>query len=69
MKTLTLKVRVLGRGSIKAGREYISLYVVIPSTIANLLKIEKGDILECTIQDINVNGRKVKAVIYFKSQS
>ncbi len=50
-----------------AGRQYASFYVVIPSAYAELLKIRKGDVLECIFQEVEVNGRRVKAVIYFKA--
>ena len=61
-----LKVRVRAIPSRKGGRTYKTLYIVIPSDVAKLLNIKEGDELNMTITDIEVEGTKRKALIYYK---
>ena len=48
------------------GKEYPTYYVNIPAALAKLLRISENEILNCIIMDIEVNGKKVKALVYFK---
>ncbi len=50
----------------KKGGTYKTLYIVIPSDVAKLLNIKEGDELNMTITDIEVEGTKRKALIYYK---
>jgi len=61
-----LKVRVRTSTSRKGGKEYKTLYIVIPSNIAKLLGIKEGDELVMEVMEIEVGGEKKKALVYFK---
>lgn len=61
-----LRVRVRASTSRKGGKEYKTLYIVIPSDIAKLLGIEEGDELNLEIMDIEIGGEKRKALVYYK---
>ena len=61
-----LRVRVRASTSRKGGREYKTLYVVIPSDIAKLLGIEEGDELYLEVTEIEIDGERKKALIYYK---
>lgn len=63
---MSIQVKVTARKSSYKGREYLTYYVNIPSAFAKLLKVRKDDILNCTIADVNINGKTVKALIYYK---
>jgi len=61
-----LRVRVRASTSRKGGKEYKTLYVVIPSDVAKLLGIEEGDELNLTITELEINGVKKRALVYYK---
>jgi len=63
---VTLKVKVQAKVSTKKGKDYKTLYVAIPSSVAELLRINEGDILWVTITTVDVGGQKKQAVAYFK---
>jgi len=63
---VSLQVRVIGRKSSYKGKEYTTFYVNIPSAFAKILKISENDILNCTIIDTEINGKKVRGILYFK---
>ncbi|NPA98028.1 MAG: AbrB/MazE/SpoVT family DNA-binding domain-containing protein [Crenarchaeota archaeon] len=60
------RVKVQAKIIPKAGKTYKSLYVTLPSAFASVLGIKEGDYLEVTITDINVEGKTVRAIAYYK---
>lgn len=62
----TLKVKVQRKKSTKGGKEYESLYIGVPKPYADLLRIKAGEYLSVTIRDIDVNGKRVRALVYWK---
>lgn len=65
-KVISLKAKVWAKKTTKQGKIYRTLYVVIPSPIAEGLNINEGDILKVTVKQVEINGRKVNAIIYYK---
>ena len=64
-----IKVRVQSRVTkSRSGREYRTLFVTIPSNIAEFLSISEGDTLWCDVRSIDINGRQVRAVVYYKAE-
>ena len=64
-----IKVRVQSRVTkSRSGREYRSLFVTIPSSVAEFLSIREGDVLWCDVRTVDINGRQVRAVVYYKAE-
>ena len=57
---------MITRKSTYKGKEYPTYYVNIPAALAKLLKISENDRLSCTIAEVTINGKKVKALVYWK---
>jgi len=60
------RVKVQAKITPKAGKIYKTLYIAVPSAYASLLRIKEGDYLEVTVSDIEINGRTIRALIYYK---
>jgi len=60
------KVKVQAKVTPKAGKIYKTLYIAIPSAFASILKIKEGEYLEVTINDVKINGKTIRALIYYK---
>ena len=63
---MSFQVRVIARKSKYKGKEYPTYYVNVPAALAKLLKIGENDFLNCTITEVTINGKRVKALIYWK---
>lgn len=60
------QVRVLERITIKKGKKYRTLYVHIPSDIADSLRIKKGDVLTLLINTVKIDNEEKLGLIYYK---
>ncbi len=67
MSLSEVAVRVTIKRSIRNGKEYISYAVALPRKIAEELGFKGGDILHVRIVELEINGRKVKGALYYKS--
>ncbi len=63
---ISLKAKVWAKKTTKQGKTYKTLYVLIPSPIAETLNINEGDTLKVTIKQVEINGKTVNAIIYYK---
>jgi len=50
----------------KRGREYRTLYISIPSSLAHALRIKEGDNLEVIVANVRVNGETKQGLFYYK---
>lgn len=66
---ISLKAKVWAKKMAKRGKVYKTLYVVIPAPIAEGLNIKEGDILRVTVKQVEIDGKKVNAIVYYKEQS
>ena len=46
--------------------KYIQYFVTVPKEFVEALNLKPGDILKTEIREIDVNGSKRKAIIYYK---
>ena len=63
---IKLKAKVWAKKIVRGSKEYKTLYIAIPSPIAEELGIKEGDVLKIIVKRIEVNGKEVNAVIYYK---
>lgn len=60
-------VKVVARRIRRDGKEYETLYVRIPRSVAKALGIKSGEKLVLAIKNIEINGRQKQALVYYKS--
>ena len=63
---ISLKAKVWAKKMVKRDKIYKTLYILIPSPIAEALEIKEGDILRVTVKHVEIDGRKVNAIVYYK---
>ncbi len=59
-------VRVSIKKSRRDDREYVSYSIALPKRFADELGIRGGDILHARIVEIEIDGKKVKGILYYK---
>jgi hypothetical protein len=45
---------------------YVQFFVTVPKEFVEALKLRVGDILKVEVREIEVNGSKRKAIVYYK---
>lgn len=60
-------VKVVARRMRRDGKEYETLYIRIPRSVAKALGIKSGDNLVLLVKNIEVDGRQKPALVYYKS--
>lgn len=63
-----MRVRVIAKKTKRRNKEYETLYVRIPRTIANALGLKSGSTLRLIIRNVEVNGKQRLALVYFKEE-
>jgi hypothetical protein len=46
--------------------KYVQFFVTVPKEFAEALKLRVGDILKVEVREVDVNGSKRKALVYYR---
>ncbi len=60
------RVKVQVRVTKKSGREYKTYHITLPKSIVEALNIREGTELECIIKEIDVDGQRKMAIVFYE---